>query len=138
MAVYVVARSNLEDNEAVTSDLLSFIPPDILPFELKRFQETKLHLKSLKRVERVVQSKKDGDKQRVDIGDAEEGKGGSGGQGKHQSKRQEDTRILREKIQRLRIGVKEKRLGLRRSASASKGLGGTFSATSFKTGRGRW
>ncbi|CAM9831471.1 unnamed protein product [Pylaiella littoralis] len=104
----------------------------------RRLEEARLHLKSLKRVERVVQSKQDEGKQQVERSDAEEGRGRRRGQGKHQLKQQEDTKLLRERLQRLRIGVKEKRRGLRRSASASKDLRSTFSATSFKTGRGRW
>lgn len=58
-------------------------------------------------------------------------------EGGRDSDQREDAETLKEKLRRLRVGVKEKRRQLRRSTSSSKELRGTFSATSFKTGRGR-
>lgn len=51
---------------------------------------------------------------------------------------QEDvnTKALKEKLKTLRIGIKDRRRELR--CSAKKDIKESFSATSFKTGRGRW
>lgn len=106
-------------------------------YVMNRHQETTLHLKSLKRVERAVQSKQGGwGSTAATTTTTEESAEGAGG--KPQAKQQDDAELLKERLRRLRIGVKEKRRELRRSASSSKDLRGTFSATSFKTGRGRW
>ncbi|CAM9828137.1 unnamed protein product [Ectocarpus sp. 13 AM-2016] len=101
----------------------------------RQLKETKLHLKSLKRVERTVASKKRSaiTVQRPESRNAE----GRGGGGERALERQEDDEALKERLRRLRFGVKEKRRELRRSASYSKDHIGTFSATDFKTGRGR-
>lgn len=101
-------------------------------------QETTLHLKSLKRVERAVQSKPGGWASITTTTQQSGGSGTEGVEGGDQAKQQDEAELLKEKLRRLRIGVKEKRRELRRSASSSKDLKGTFSATSFKTGRGRW
>ncbi|CAN0379528.1 unnamed protein product, partial [Ectocarpus sp. 12 AP-2014] len=100
----------------------------------RQLKETKLHLKSLKRVERTVISKKRSaiTVQRPESRNAE-GRGG----GESALEQQDDDEALKERLQRLRFGVKEKRRELRRSASYSKDHRGTFSATGFKTGRGR-
>ncbi|CAM9606957.1 unnamed protein product [Ectocarpus sp. 8 AP-2014] len=100
----------------------------------RQLKETKLHLKSLKRVERTVTSKKRSaiTVQRPESRHAE-GRGG----GERALEQQEDDEALKERLRRLRVGVKEKGRELRRSASYSKEQRGTFSATGFKTGRGR-
>lgn len=105
---------------------------------LNLHQETRLHLKSLTRVERAVQSKQGGGSSITTTTQQSEGSGTEAGGGERQVKQQGDAQLLKERLRRLRIGVKEKRRELRRSASSSKDLRGTFSATSFKTGRGRW
>ncbi|CAB1098492.1 unnamed protein product [Ectocarpus sp. CCAP 1310/34] len=106
----------------------------MLQLSVDREGETKLHLKSLKRVERTVTSKKCSaiTAQRPESRDAE-GRGG----GERALEQQEDDEALKERLRRVRVGVKEKRRELRRSASYSKDQRGTFSATGFKTGRGR-
>lgn len=101
-------------------------------------QETTLHLKSLKRVEHAMQSKQGGWGCTTTTTQQSEGSGTEGAGGEQHAKQQHEAEPLKEKLRRLRIGVKEKRRELRRSASSSKDLRGTFSATSFKTGRGRW
>lgn len=97
-------------------------------------QETKIHLKNLKRVDRTVTSKKRSaiTVQRPESRHAE----GQGG-GERALEQQEADEALKERLRRLCIGVKEKGRELRRSASYSKDQRGTFSATGFKTGRGR-
>ncbi|CAM9954212.1 unnamed protein product [Ectocarpus fasciculatus] len=101
----------------------------------RQLKETKLHLKSLKRVERTVTSKRSSaiTVQRPESRDVAEGRRG----GERTLEKQQDDEALKERLRRLRFGVKEKRRDLRRSASYSKDQRGTFSATGFKTGRGR-
>lgn len=102
-------------------------------------QETTLHLKSLKRVERAVQSKQGGwGSTSTTAQQQSEGSSAEGGGREQEVNTQDAAQLLKERLRRLRIGVKEKRRELRRSASSSKDLKGSFSATNFKTGRGRW
>ncbi|CAM9168715.1 unnamed protein product [Hapterophycus canaliculatus] len=105
----------------------------------RQLKEAKLHLESLKRVERVVNSK-----QRSGTGSmttkteiSESSDTEVAVEGGHGSDQGEDAEPLTKKLRRLRVRVKEKRRQLRRSATSLNELRGTFSATSFKTGRGR-
>lgn len=92
------------------------------------FQENKLHLDSLKRLEEAVQLKKGGALQANIENGLDEGG----------NRLSEDHAIyaIKEKLRMLRGGIQERRQELRRSAK--KDAKRAFSATNFKTGRGRW
>lgn len=94
------------------------------------FKGIRLHLQSLKRVERAVQSHKGGTNVAPSEGSIIEGQ-------LHPSPVEDaNTKALKEKLKTLRIGVKDKRRQLRRAAKND--VRESFSASSFKTGRGRW
>ncbi len=135
-----------EKNTTPNSFLLSFCGVHTCTYHT--YQETKLHLRSLKRVERALQLK-GGARGSTTATMMQQPEGGGSSscaewergeepQSMQQQRQQGDDRLLKERLRRLRMGVKETRRELRRSASSSKDLRGTFSATSFKTGRGRW
>lgn len=58
-------------------------------------------------------------------------------QQQHPSGVEDTTNALKAKLKMLQNGVKQTRRELRRAAKQAD-LRGSFSATSFKTGRGRW
>ncbi|CAN0023535.1 unnamed protein product [Laminaria digitata] len=97
---------------------------------IRQLKGIRLHLQSLKRVERAVQSHRGGTNVAPSEGSIIEGQ-------LHPSPVEDaNTKALEEKLKTLRIGVKDKRRELRRAAKND--VREFFSASSFKTGRGRW